>query len=94
MATRTKRDFWNRSLKAQKVREALESLGGDFGAFEKAYNETRRTAGPRAFTPEQTTAIQTFSGNGRNIESLAADLGVTVLTARGFVAKAVEQGII
>lgn len=94
MATRTKRDFWNRTLAAGKVREALEGMGGDLATFEKAYASTKRTAGPRGFTPEQVAAIQTFSGNGRNIESLATELGVKVPTARGFVARAVERGIL
>jgi DNA-binding MarR family transcriptional regulator len=91
---RNKRSFWDRNLAAGKVRVALESLGGGLTEFEKAYNETRRVAGPRAFTPEQTAALTAFSGNGRNIENLASELGVKVPTARGFVARAVEAGLI
>lgn len=93
MATRNKREFWSRTLAASKVREALENLGGDLSAFEKAYAGTKRTPGPRAFTPVQVDAIRTFSGD-RNIETLATSLDVTVATARGFVARAVEQGLI
>lgn len=94
MTTRNKRNFWERTLSATKVREALENMGGSLVEFEKAYTETRRTAGPRGFTPEQAEAIRTFAGNGRNIENLASTLGVKVPTARGFVARAVEQGLI
>lgn len=94
MTTRQKREFWARTFTGFKVRVALESMGGDLEAFEKAYDATRRTAGPRAFTPEQVEAIRTFQGNGRNIENLASELGVKVPTARGLVARAVETGLI
>lgn len=94
MATRQKRDFWNRNLAAGKVREALESMGGDLATFEKAYAGTKRNPGPRGFTPEQVEAFRVFSNNGRNIESLASDLGVTVATARGQLARAMEQNLI
>ena len=94
MTTRNKRSFWERNLAASKVREALESLGGSLPEFEKAYASTKRTAGPRAFSTEQVEAIRNFAGNGRNIEALATSLGVKIPTARGFVARAVENGLI
>lgn len=90
---RNKRDFWNRTMTGPRVQQALESLGGNPVEFEKAYNETRRTPGPRAVTPEQTEALSRFAKT-RNIEELATALGIKVPAARGFVARAVEAGLI
>jgi hypothetical protein len=85
-------DVWSlTNLQADKVGEALDSLGVDRDAFSQAYVETRKTRGSKPITPEEREALNEYKKH-KNIAKLAERLEKSVPGASMLVARAFSQG--
>lgn len=85
-------DVWSlTNLQADKVKEALTSLGVDTDAFSTAYVETRRTRGSKPITPEEREALADYKKH-KDVNKLAERLNKSVPGASMLVARAFAQG--
>jgi hypothetical protein len=94
---RTRKDFWNSNLQANKVRTVLEGLGGDLEAFEKGYKSTRKTREMRpiaeSFDADQIAALRAFPTNP-DLGTLARALNRSDAGAASVFARAIKEGIV
>lgn len=95
--TRNRKAFWDSTLQAPKVLAALESIGADTEAFERAYRATRKTRESRPlterFSESELNHLRAFREHG-DINRVARALDRSVNGAASLVSRAVAEGIL